>query len=194
MAVTEDRDVLASQRLANEVGHNATVERMHSGTIRIENPDDANIDAVRSVVVHEQRLGGTFALVVTSTGPDGVHIATVGFRLRMDLRVPVHFAGGRLQDTCAAPLGHAQYVDGAHDGGLDRLDRVVLIVTGRRGTRQIVDHVNFEIDWYRDVVPNQFEVGPPQKVRHVGFLAGEEIVQADDVVAGTDQSFAEMGT
>ena len=49
-------------------------------------------------------------------------------------------------------------------------------------------------NWLRDVVANQLEVGLIQQVRHVRLLTGEEVVQADDVVAVLEQSLAEVGT
>src|SRR5690606_24167972 len=55
-----------------------------------------------------------------------------------------------------------------------------------------VDLIDLQPDWQRHVVADKVEVGPPQQVRHVALLTGEEIVQADDIVPLFDQPFAKM--
>ena len=113
-------------------------------------------------------------------------------RLRMHFGIAVHFAGRGLQDLRPAAFGHAQHVDRAHHRSLHRLDRVVLVVARRGGAGQVVDLVDFQQDRLRDVVPNQLEVRLAEQVRDVRLLAGEEVVEADDVVPLVDQAFAEM--
>ena len=110
----------------------------------------------------------------------------------MDLRVAVDFAGRGLQDLGPAAFGHAQHVDRAQHRGLHGLDGVVLVMAGRGRTGQIVDLVNLQPDGQCDVVADQFEIRPRQQVADVGLLAGEEVVQADDVVTVGDQALAEM--
>ncbi len=44
------------------------------------------------------------------------------------------------------------------------------------------------------VVAVQLETRVTQQVRHVGARAGEEVVQAHDIVPFLDQAFAQMGT
>jgi hypothetical protein len=67
-----------------------------------------------------------------------------------------------------------------------------LIVAGGRGAGQVIDLVHLEPQRVDDVVPDQLEVGPRQQLRDVGLLAGEEVVDADHVVAGVDQAFAQV--
>jgi hypothetical protein len=43
-----------------------------------------------------------------------------------------------------------------------------------------------------DVVPHELEVRPRQQVRDVRLLAGEEIVDANDVMSLVDQPFTQM--
>ena len=76
--------------------------------------------------------------------------------------------------------------------GLHRLDGVVLVVARRGGAGQVVDLVDFQEDRQRDVVADQFEVRLAQQVGDVRLLAGEEVVQADHVVAFVDQPLAEV--
>jgi len=65
-------------------------------------------------------------------------------------------------------------------------------MAGRGGAGEIVDLVDLEPDRVHDVVPQQLEIRPFQQMRHVGLLAGEEIVQADDVVLLFREPLAEM--
>ena len=65
-------------------------------------------------------------------------------------------------------------------------------MAGGRRTGEIVDFVDFQPDRQGDVVADQFEVRPRQEMYDVRLLAGEEIVQADDVVPVGDQPFAEV--
>ena len=63
----------------------------------------------------------------------------------------------------------------------------------RRRTGEVVDLVNFQPDWHRDVVANQLEVGAFEQVADICFLTGKEIVQANDVVTRVNQSLTEVG-
>ena len=111
----------------------------------------------------------------------------------MDFGIAVNFAGAGLQDPRAAAFGDSQHVDRAEHAGLDRLDRIELVVPGGGRTSHVVDLVDLQKDRQRDVVPNQLKVRFAQQMRDVRLLAGEEIVQADHVVAHRDQPFAEVG-
>ena len=59
-------------------------------------------------------------------------------------------------------------------------------MAGRSGASEVVDLVDLEPDRLRDVVANQLEVGELQQVFDVGFLAGKEIIETNDVVALLD--------
>ena len=191
-AVAEDRDVLAGQRLADEVRHHAAVVGVHARAVGVEDPHDADVDAVLAVVVHEEGFGRPLAFVVAGPRTDRVDHAAVGLGLGMDLRVAVDLAGRGLQDLRPAALGHAQHVDRPHHRGLHGLDGVVLVVARRGGTGQVVDLVDLQEDRQGDVVADQLEVGPAKQVGDVRLLAGEEVVQADDVVPPLQQPLAEM--
>ena len=49
-------------------------------------------------------------LIVASPGPYGVDVPPVSLWLGVDLRVPVHLAGGGDQDAGLGPLGQTQHV------------------------------------------------------------------------------------
>ena len=105
LARAEHGDVFVLQRLNDEIGDYAPVIRVHVGAVRVEDTDDTNIDLVLPVVVKKQGFGGALALVVTGANADRINSPPVGFRLRMNLGVSVHFAGAGLQDARTGPLG-----------------------------------------------------------------------------------------
>lgn len=49
---------------------------------------------------------------------------------------------------------------------------------GRRRTGQVIDLVDFNRQWADYVVPKKLKIIVANKMSHVGFAAGEEIVQA----------------
>ena len=166
---------------------------MHPRAVGVEDPHDADVDAVHAVVVHEQRFGGPLAFVVAGPRADRVDVAAVRSRgCGWTSGIAIDFAGRGLQHLGPAALGHAQHVDRPHHRRLHRLDRVELIVARRGGAGEVVDLIDFQPDRLRDVVPDQLEVRPAEQVRDVRLLAGEEIVEADDVVPLVDEPFAQV--
>jgi hypothetical protein len=87
--------------------------------------------------------------------------------------------GGRLGSTTTAK---------AHNNG------VVLIVARSGGAGGVVNFVNFEPERMGDVVADELEVGATDQVLDVDLLAGEEVVEADDIVALVHHPFADMRT
>src|SRR5450755_1694784 len=65
---------------------------------------------------------------------------------------------------------------------------------GRGRAGEIVDLVDLDIERKGDVVPHQLEAGMPDEMRDVVLVAGEEVVDAENVVAIRQQAFAEMRT
>ena len=112
----------------------------------------------------------------------------------MDLRIAVDLGGGRLKDPGLHPFGQPQGVDRAHDAGLDRLDRVVLVMNGRCRTGEVVDLIHFQVDGVDDVVTDAFKVRISQEMADVVLAAGEEVVEAQDLLPLGEQPFAEMRT
>jgi hypothetical protein len=65
-------------------------------------------------------------------------------------------------------------------------------VDRRSRTGKIVDLVDFDIERERNVVPHQFEAGMLHEMRDIGFRAGEEIVDAQNVMSGGKQALAKV--
>src|SRR5690606_31434843 len=179
-----DSQRLVRECLRDEVADNAAIIGGHPGAVRVEDTDDADVDAVAAVVVHEQRLGTPLALVVTRSDTDGVDPSPVAFGLRMYVRVAVDFTGAGLQDSRTNALGQSQHVQGTGNRGLDCFDRVVLVMDRAGGACQVVDLVDLQINGLCDVVADQLKPGMVAEVGDIAFATGEEIVQANDLVAG----------
>ena len=114
------------------------------------------------------------------------------FRLRVDVGVAVDFRGGGLEDAGAdAPCEH-QHVQRAEHVRLHRLDGVVLVVNGRGGAGEVVDLVHLKEERLAHVVSQQLETAGFQQVADVLAPSGKEVVEADDIMALRQQTFAQM--
>ena len=135
-----------------------------------------------------------FPFVVTGANAQRIDTASIAFDLRMHLGVAIDLASARLQDPGPTAFCRTQHVDGTEHAGLDCLDWIELVVPGCRGTGQVVDLVDLQKDRQGDIMANQFKIRLAQQVGDIGLLAREEIIEADHVVPGRDQSLAEMRT
>ena len=110
----------------------------------------------------------------------------------MDFGIAIDLAGRRLQQPAFEAVGEVEHVDGAEDRGLGRLHRIVLVVHRRGRTGEIVDLVDLDAQRLGDVVADQLELRRAEMMLDVAFGAGEEIVDADDLVAIGNQPIDEM--
>jgi hypothetical protein len=78
------------------------------------------------------------------------------------------------------------------DRGFCRLDRIKLIVYWRCGTGKIVNLVHFDIQWERDVVPDELKGCVMQDMFYIALGPGKTIVHTDDFVSILQQTLAEM--
>ena len=88
-----------------------------------------------------------------------------------------------MQNFRLHPLGEPKHVDGPVNAGLRRLNRIVLVVHWRSGTRQIVDFAHFDIQGEAHVVPDQVKAGMLEEVMDIAASARKEIIHAYDFVA-----------
>ena len=191
-AVAVDRERLAAQRLHDEVRDDAAVARPHARAVGVEDADDARVDAVVAVVRHRDRLGEALRLVVDAARADGVHVAPVVLRLRMHERIAVHLGRRREEEARALRLGEAERVVRAERADLERLDRQLEIVD-RAGRRREVQHAverTRDVGERRDVVLDELEPLVADQVRDVVRVAGDEVVEADDLVALGEEAVA----
>ena len=87
-----------------------------------------------------------------------------------------------------------EHIDRAHHVCLDRLDRVVLVMNRRCGTRQIVDLIDLKQYRLRHVMADEFKSVVVQEFGDILLASGKKIVEADDFAAFAQQSFAQMRT
>ena len=55
------------------------------------------------------------------------------------------------------------------------------------------DPIHLELDWFRDVVTNEFEAGMTNPARDVGLTPREVVVEADHLITGLHQTVDQVG-
>jgi len=108
----------------------------------------------------------------------------------MDFRIPIHFRSGCLKNASPHPLGQPQTIDCPHHRGLDRLNRVVLVMDRRGGTSHVVYAVHLHFKRINHIVAHQLKVGMIFEVSYILFVAGKEIVETDYLVTLIEQTLA----
>jgi hypothetical protein len=139
-------------------------------------------------VVEEQRFSAALALVVAGARPDRIDPTPVFFGLRMHLGVAIDLGRGRLQDLGPDAFGQAEHVDGAVHRGLRRLHRIELVVNRTRRAGHVVDFVDLHVEREGHVVAHELEIAIVDQVTNVHPRPGEEIVEADHLVALLEQA------
>jgi hypothetical protein len=76
------------------------------------------------------------------------------------------------------------------DAGLSGLHGIMLIVDWRHGASQIVNIVDFDIQWESNVMPNHLEIFVVKKVFDISPRAREEIVDTHDDCSVSKQALA----
>ena len=61
-----------------------------------------------------------------------------------------------------------------------------------RGAGEVVDLIDLEPERMDDIVPQKLEVAAAEQMSHVRLLAGEKVVDADDIMPHVDQTFTEV--
>ena len=86
LAVAEDGDVAAEQRLHDEIRHHAAVVGMHARAVGVEDARHLDAQFVLAPIIEEQRLGAALAFVVAGARADRIDVAPIVLGLRMDAR------------------------------------------------------------------------------------------------------------
>ncbi len=146
------------------------------------------------VVGHRHRLGESLGLVVDPTRPHRVHVAPVVLGLGMDLGIAVDLAGGRQEEAGRLGPGQAEAVVGPEAADLEGLDRHLEVVLGRRRRGEVHDGVDRarHPDVGGDVELDVGEAGGAEEVLDVVHVAGDEVVDGDDLVAAPEQTLAQV--
>lgn len=91
----------------------------------------------------------------------------------MDGGVSVNLTGRRLKDFAVETCGEAQHVDRPMYRRLSGLNRIVLVIFGRRRTGQIVDFIDFDTQGKRYIMPQKFEPWVIAQVLDIGLGTAE---------------------
>src|SRR6185437_11519897 len=129
-AIAEDGEVFAAQGLADEGGQGATVVEPHAGSVGIEDTDDAGLEAMEIMIGHGHGFLEPFSFVVNATGADGIHIAPVFLRLRMDQRVAIDLRSRGYEHPGFFRLCQTQAIVCAKRAHLERLNGYLQVVDG----------------------------------------------------------------
>ncbi len=193
-AVTKDSDGRTGQGLAHERGNRAPVLEPHARPERVEDPNDARIDPVIAVVCHRDRFAEALGFVVHAPRPNRIDVSPVVLALGMHERVAVHLGSRGEQEPRALSLRDAEGIVGTERADLQRLNRQLQIVEGRRGTREVQDpvEVTVEANVLGDVVLDEREAGPRLHGREVLPGSGDEVVHTDDVPALAEEELTEV--
>ncbi len=191
-AVNGDR--FALKGLLHEVGQDPAVIEPHSWPIRVENADNPRFHTVVAMVSHGDRFGEPLGFIVAASRADRVDVSPVIFGLRMNFGVAVDLGGAGEQEPGVLGLGQAQGVVGAERAHLERWDRMCQVVdgAGRTGEMEHVVHRSIDLDRLGDIVLDEAERRPLQEGGQVTAAAGQQVVDADDLIAVAQESLAEM--
>jgi hypothetical protein len=107
----------------------------------------------------------------------------VAFRLRVNGRISVDFAGGRLKNFAIETFCQTEHIDGAMNRGLRRLHGIMLIMDGGRWTGEVIDFVHLHVERESYIVPHELEMRMIVQVFDVAFCTCEEIVETDNLVS-----------
>ena len=193
--LAEDRQRLTVEGFPDEVGDHPAVVELAVRTVGVEDADDAHVQLVDAVEVHGQGFGVALALVVASPRTVRIYVAEVVLGLGVNLGVAIHLGGGCLQEGGALlerKLEHMARAFGVHaQGG----DAVGVVAHRAGGAGHVEDGVNRPFLWQGldDVVLDELEAAARQQGGDVVAAAGEQIIDAHDVVAGVEQGLAKVG-
>ena len=141
------------------------------------------------------KFGSTrLGLVVAPAKTHAIDVAPVRLLLGVFERVAVHLAGARQQILGAVRLGETERVVGAQRADLERRDRVFEVIdrAGRAG--EVQHDVEFVLhpERGRDVVPDELELRVGAEVVEVRQVAGDHVIDGDDVVPFGQEPLAEV--
>jgi len=179
----------------NEIGDDSAVIRTHAGAVRIEDADDAGIDPTVAVVRHGDRLGVAFRFVVAAADADGVDVAPVRFRLRVNEGIAVHFAGAGEHELRPMSVREFEGVLRALCADHQGLDRELLVVRGAGGAGEVhhpVERCAHVGDGVADVRLDEREVRVGEEQFGVALLAADVVVDTGDGVTFVQEAFDEV--
>src|SRR4051812_45838836 len=101
---------------------------MHARAVSIEDSSNLDLETMLAVIVEEQGFSAALALIVAGARPDRVDIAPIGLGLRVNCRIPVHFAGRCLKNAASEAFRQTQHINSSVHRSLGRLHGIVLVM------------------------------------------------------------------
>ena len=176
-------------------GHDAAVVELHARAVGVEDADDAGIDFVIAVVGHGDGLGEALGFVVDGARADGIHVAPVGFFLRMLQRIAVALGSGRDEIFRAVFVRDVERVKSSERADFQRGDAVNGVVDGTGGAGEVKNVIDVaHVEGFANVFFYKLETRIILQMGEVGAAAGEQVVDDNDAPAFGEQGIAEMGS
>src|SRR5439155_6845466 len=129
-----------------------------------------------------------------ATRTERVHVAPVGFGLRVDLGIAVHLAGGGQEIASVVSLRQPERVERTNAVDLEGVDGMPQVVSGAGRTGEVQDEVNGVIDdeRLRDVLPQESEPGVASEMGQVPGRSRQQVVGPNDVPVLSEKMVAEV--
>ena len=195
-AIAKDRHGLASKSLADEGWHHAAIIEAHPRTIGIKNTNDVGVHLMEAMVGHRDGFCEALRLIVNSARADGIHVAPVIFRLRVDERIAVALRGGSQKKSSVLFPSQAEGIVSAQRAHLECRDRDSKVIDRASRTCKMpnVIHFAWNKNIFRDIVADEFEVGVAREMLDIRDIPSDEIVDSDDAMSLFEQAIAQVGT
>ena len=183
--VAIDGDVLAGDRLADDVRHHSAVIRPHAWAVRVEDSRNPCVATPASEEIEGERLRRSLAFVVAGARAGTADRSAINLSLRMHLWIAIDFAGRGQQQTRALFLGQAQCIASAEYVGQHRMLGIGLVLRRRGCTGEVEDQCwpQAAWQWVDHVMFDQVEPRITRQIVDVDPAPGQEAVEADDAKA-----------
>src|SRR6185437_607556 len=185
--------VFAAERLFHEIGDHATIVKLQTRTIGVEDTHNAHIDSVIAAVRGCHGFRKTFGLVVNRTRADGIYVSPITFVLWMDKRIAIALRSRSKKKRTrivARKLQQIQNTDRAH---LQRLDAILHVIFRTRRRGEIKDEIHLAgIEDLTDILLQELKSRFAVELCEIARVAGEKIVNAKNRMSLADQRIAQM--
>src|SRR5690606_6751588 len=95
-SISIDSNISTLESLYDKIRDNASVLRVHSWAICVEDSYDLNIDLMLTMIIHEKCFCTPFAFIITRANTDRVDITPIILFLWVYGRIAIYFTCGRL--------------------------------------------------------------------------------------------------
>lgn len=200
--IAVDGERVAVQGRHREVGDHASVVGLHAWTIRVEDADDASIEAVNACCRGEIGFGESFALIVAGALTYRVDVAPIALALRVLERVTVALGGGEQKDARSARLRERDRLDRTERVDVQCPERIASVVDGacrRCGMHDAIGWPRHRLGRIDPGCPRRANVGFDEVKRwrtlecgEIATIAGDEVVDSDDRVPRRYEAFRKV--